>query len=606
MYVEDKGAYWLVGMTSSNRRLLSATQGGPATTLYSRSSLCQDALVMHMPNTMRDCRQACQRSLLTVQQLNLAGTVPDCAFGSSEDFVHAVESQPMLLGNVLFSIPMWPQIILRHSPLHVASGLFNASSRAAGLLLRMAATDNITHTLTFDRTDTGAIRIASTNPRLIPDSIAQSIQTTLNVVEAWVGTFVFDDTKGTHNASARRRASPSRRLLFAEVVASVEKSLAEFDSLRDSYASQITSVFNYRYADVDTEATRAAWLYDMGPDLPSGQERRPPCQLFSDILGVFSTSIGGLQVALRDNSVKATPAPSLREAWKVVTPVANGSAPVTERKAGTFLKTVLDELGLPSLFFYTAFEAIVHSVKRSASCDYMAVQTCSKWRIHLFHGIIIVGVWFAGWFVLCSLLNLGFVAVMTLPAFTVVIMSVCYDYSFTCAPMVPVCLYEDIVAAWRMVLPHQMAVPGALLLDSDTCQHSAQNPTPACIRACSDPPLAFTSWYSPAAWIAVELGAQELPWLTWIPMLDRDAFDIELRLRLSIALDADDDFVTAHRICTVSTLHLLVPFLFAAFMAVVLVRSVLQSLVAIVSSGILTIGMLFASASTDDDPANDD
>ena len=152
-----------------------------------------------------------------------------------------------------------------------------------------------------------------------------------------------------------------------------------------------------------------------------------------------------------------------------------------------------------------------------------------------------------------------------------------------------------------MIMPRQMAVPAPLLLDTPACRGTAHSPTSRCIRSCADPPLAFVSWYSPVAWIAVELGAQDLSWLAWIPMLDRDAFDVELRLRLAIATDVDQDLITAHRICTAASIHLVVPFLFATFMAAAVVKAVLQTLAAIVSSTILTIGMLFASAATEDE-----
>ena len=60
------------------------------------------------------------------------------------------------------------------------------------------------------------------------------------------------------------------------------------------------------------------------------------------------------------------------------------------------------------------------------------------------------------------------------------------------------------------------------------------------------------------------------------------------------------ELIAAHRICTAASLHLLVPLLFAAFMAVVVAKAVLQTLAAIVSSTILTLGMLFASAATEE------
>jgi len=603
MYVEDKNAYWLVGVSSRGRRLLTTNHPPQSPQFEFHSALCLDAAALNMPHTLRQCTRACEHSLTTVRDLELVGTVPDCAFGSLEDFLHAVRVQPMLLGTVMFNVAMWPRMALRHTPLHAVSRLANASGQAMQAILQLAIMDNFSQILHMNRSSSGEIIITSLHHRTVPPALAHALQTSANAFEWWVMTFLEPDATVSVNASVR---TPSRRLLFAEVVASVEQNLREFDSLRASYASQVGNVFSYRYADVDTAETRAAWLYDMGPDKHPAQDWAGSCRIFTDIFALCTTSFSGLKTALENSNMKATPAPSLRAAWKVVTPdLSNSSVSWTSKPRENFVtvwvKRLLGDLSIPPAFFYYAFESVIKTVSTSTECDYLAVQTCSKWRIQLFHGVIITGVWFLGWFVLCNAFNLGFVAVLTMPFFTMVIMSICYGYSWSCVPMIPTCFFEDSTAAWRMILPHQVAVPGVLLLDNARCQDSAENPVPQCIRSCADPPLSFTSWYSPVAWIAVELGAVDLPWLTWIPMVDWDAFDVELRLRLAIAQDLDQDYISAHRICTFASIHLILPVVFILLLALVFFKALLRSLVAIASSMTLTIGMIFASAHTEED-----
>ena len=252
---------------------------------------------------------------------------------------------------------------------------------------------------------------------------------------------------------------------------------------------------------------------------------------------------------------------------------------------------------------YATLDALVRELRDSVKCDYIAVQTCSRWRVHLLHGILIAAAWFAAWGVLCAALGASFLATLTVPLFAVVVMTVCYGYQWSCAPMVPVCFFEDAVAAVRMLLPRQMAVPDALLFDSARCQQEAAAPSAQCIRSCMDAPLDFGSWYAPLAWLAAEAGLVELPWLRWVPMIDADALQLELGMRAAIFAGADNDLKTANRLCTVFSVHLLVPFFLFFMLGFILASAVLRSLAALLSSALLLVGLLFASASTDDDEA---
>lgn len=595
---DAEDAFWLVGVRTPGRRLLWK---GDVPHQASRSPMCRDAELLNMVNTVRACREACARSEVTVKALGLGDTVSGCAFASIEDMVHVLRTQPMVAASILARPQAWPGMLLRHSPLHSLHHVQKAATRALGLLEHMARLDNISHVLTFNRSSSGTVRVRSTNPRLVPGAVAEALQFACNAVEMLMRA----TEAGAAGGAAGGGRGGSRRLLFSEVVASVERALAELDSLRESYSTQIADVFSYRYADVDTEATRAAWLYDMGPDSPAAALRRNPCQLFTDILQLFKTCFGGLEKALRDRSLQSTPAATLSEAWRVSMPPSADDPPPPP--SNSFAAAVVNGIvasfkavGVPPSTVYAVIQAFVREAENSLSCDYLAVQTCSKWRVRLLHGCIVVTVWFAAWFVLCGTLNLGFVSALTLPAFALVLMSLCYGYALSCAPMVPVCFFEDFLFAVRTVMPRQMAVPDSLLRNSVECQKGAASPTVNCIRSCADAPLSFTSWYSPAAWIASEVGLVDVSWLRWVPLIDRDSLELEVRLRASVVEDTDEDLKTANRLCTLFSAHLLIPYLIIAFLAIVFTSALFRSLAAILSSSILTISMLFASASTED------
>ena len=66
-------------------------------------------------------------------------------------------------------------------------------------------------------------------------------------------------------------------------------------------------------------------------------------------------------------------------------------------------------------------------------------------------------------------------------------------------------------------------------------------------------------------------------------------------------MDVDEDLKTANRLCVGFTLHLTLPYLIVALMMVTLLGSILQTMATALSAAILTVAMLFASASTSDE-----
>lgn len=474
MNVVDIDTFWIVGLYASGRRLLEHR-----TTATSRAAVCLDAAAFGMQNTERACAQACVRSRETVADLGLTTEIESCAFASVEDFGYALHTNPLLLATLASRPDTWLVMLVRHSPLH---SFVNSTSRAARVLHRLASIDDLATTLVFNRSEDGAIRVTTTNPRLVPVAAANAIQLVCALAE------LLSKSPMVSPVVAQVTRGPSRRLLFAEVGAAVQNALIELDSLRDSYANQVADIFSYRYADVDTSATRSAWLYDLGPDTAAAF-RASPCKVLSDTLALFRNCFDGLEKSYTAKELQATPAASLADAWAIVTPKPVDS---TAKSQSNFvvagIVAACQALGISPATIYAGMQAVVNELRFSVKCDYIAVQTCSSWRMHIIHGTVIVGVWFAAWFIFCGVLNLSFIATLTLPFFGIVVMIVTYGYSFQCAPMVPVCLFEDMHAALRTIFPRQMALPRVLLLDSAFCQALAESPPAQCIRSCSDPP----------------------------------------------------------------------------------------------------------------------
>lgn len=585
MHVTDLDSFWIVGLSSTGRRLLE--HGTVAT---SRAATCVDAAAFSMRATERACAQACARSRESVAELGLDTDLEPCAFGSLDDLSYALHTHPFLVANVITRPDLWLTMLLRHTPLHL---FVNSTARAVRILHRLAVLDELANTLVFNRSEHGTIRVTTTNPNLVPVAAAEAVQLVCVVIELLA--------KTPDPAPPAISTGPSRRLLFAEVGAAVQNALVELDNLHDSYANQVADIFSYRYADVDTSATRSAWLYDLGPDTAAAF-RASPCKVLSDTLALFRKCFDGLEKSYTAKELQATPAASLADAWALVTPEPVDSPPKSQSNfivAG--IVTTCQAFGISPATIYSAMQAVVNELRFSVKCDYLALQTCSKWRMHILHGTVIVGVWFAAWFVFCGVLNLSFLATLTLPFFGVVVMIVTYGYALQCTPMVPVCLFEDMHDALRTVFPRQMSLPRVLLLDSAFCQALAESPPPQCIRACADPPLAYETWYAPAAWVLAELNVRDTTWLAWLPAVDRDAFTLELRLRAAVLANVDQDLITANRLCALSSTHLLVPYLLVAVLLILFVSAIFRSLAALLTTGLLTISVLVASASTPDE-----
>ena len=600
MRVEDLDTYWVVGVTTSGRRLLGQSAGTkPLST--SRDPVCLDAATFGMVHTAHACAKACTHSRESVKFIGLTAKLEPCAFGSVEDFSYAMRTHPLLVADMISRPDIWLEMLVRHSPLHT---LANSTARAFHVLQRLAVVDDLASVLTFNRSAHGSVRITTTNPKIVPAGAAHAIQVAYALAEM-LASYSVSHLQNTSLPSSTPRA-PSRRLLFAEVGTAIEKALTEFDGLRESYATQVADIFSYRYADVDKSETRQAWLYDLRPNAAAAF-LNSPCQVFTDTLTLVHTSAVGLEKSFTGKELQATPAASLAAAWTLVTP-----KPIENARPRTNSNFIVDSivgacqaLGVSPAMIYAAMQALVNELRFSVRCDYIAMQTCSKWRIHIMHGTIIVGIWFAAWFVFCGVLNLGFVATLTIPLFGIAVMTLSYGYSFQCVPIIPVCLFEDMHAALRVIFPRQMSIPRVLLLDNSACQTMAESPPAQCIRTCAESPLTYNTWYAPAAWVLAELNVDDVQWLAWLPAVDHEAFAIELRLRASVLADIDQELITANRLCALSATHLLVPYLLIAALLFIFVSALFRSLAALLTAGVLTIGALMASASTPDDETND-
>ena len=192
---------------------------------------------------------------------------------------------------------------------------------------------------------------------------------------------------------------------------------------------------------------------------------------------------------------------------------------------------------------------------------------------------------------------MGFVFSMATPIFILVVFGTCYNYYWSCFPMIPVCLVEDIVSGIRSILPREMWVPNALT--QTDCPLHTTRPSPACIKRCSIEPVALTTWMAPVAWWAAELDVSSTAWIRWLPGGNEDQYILEQQLRLSIYDGNDSDLKNANRICTLFTLHMTLPYIFIGVFALLLINVAVGMLNDLFQSWFKTMTFLVASVTTE-------
>ncbi|NBV32053.1 MAG: hypothetical protein EBR93_05915, partial [Bacteroidetes bacterium] len=399
----------------------------------------------------------------------------------------------------------------------------------------------------------------------------------------------------TSEAPGTGMSSHLRRLLFSEVLQNVDASIQELEDLRASYSNQIGDIFNYRYAEASTPQTRAAWLYDSGPDKTIQQS---PCKMIVDLMEIITEAFGMLDIALRSQYAQTQPVPSLGGAIRVIFPKNNietdGDSDTTEKEQDTFswiltqvVRYTFGWMGISPNGVFAGIQSFAQDFKSSFQCDLQAVQTCNQWKVHVIHATIIYGGIFVVLWTLFSSLGMGFVFSLATPILILIVWGTCYKYYWSCIPMIPVCLVEDFISGIRSIFPRELWIPGALTQTG--CTPHSTLPSPACIKRCSSEPVSFNSWMAPVAWWAAELDISSTAWVRWMPGGNEDQYILEQQLRLSIFDSDDEDLKSANRICTLFTLHMTLPYIFVILLTVVLVRVAFNTIIDVVQSWITTM-----------------
>jgi hypothetical protein len=216
-------------------------------------------------------------------------------------------------------------------------------------------------------------------------------------------------------------------------------------------------------------------------------------------------------------------------------------------------------------------------------CDIDSVMFCSRNRYSLLVGALFVAI--SGYVLALLLASVGVPYTWTLFAIIYIplIGYYCMGISPLCAPMVPVCLGDELISLFDLVLPARITLPLALQSTPgciDDPAVSAEN----CVIPCSAYPYEYTDWARPLAWGVCEVGlcpgAHATVRDSW-PYAQEEG---QLLYPLSAALyraeilytQADEDVIAAHRFCALSSAWRALPLALALGAAAYVLPAVLM------------------------------
>ena len=226
---------------------------------------------------------------------------------------------------------------------------------------------------------------------------------------------------------------------------------------------------------------------------------------------------------------------------------------------GRFLFQTLG--GLDSDYIRDIVAAVPNFFQRVTKCDIDTVMQCSAFRYSILTSTIVVGFIFYVAGIIISGIGVPYTWFVIALVYVPSVMFYSMGYSPFCAPMVPTCIGEEIIATFDTLLPMHIQWPHALE-QSANCMDDEKITASECVVSCNTHPFNFRGWSEPVAWAVCELSPQACAavfhWLDTQSFADTDdniLYDIKSALWRSHAIitQADPDTITAYRMCATFT-----------------------------------------------------
>lgn len=190
-------------------------------------------------------------------------------------------------------------------------------------------------------------------------------------------------------------------------------------------------------------------------------------------------------------------------------------------------------------------------------CDFQAVTYCSKHRKDLLASAVLIVLLYLVLFYCANAVGISFVVPVIILAVGFVPLLLWYSYgmAFTCVPMLPTCLLDDVVYTLNILFPFQMSFPEELQTSPDCLGDASQD---SCLRKCSEPPVSFEEWRDTLAF-GLCYTSQSLCISLADLIGDKDALGQKLYSSAGVLMHAKDSRVNALLFCFSVTFVQLIP-----------------------------------------------
>lgn len=578
-------SYLLLGITTNSRRLLMFTDDDEQGASDTKSSFCRDLLASDEQAMFAHSRQDCLKSFLASRETvrRFHSELPHTVFSSAEDMLSALKTHPLAMAQALSNPEFVLAILTKHTPLRYVGTVIKTSGSIAVTLAHIASMESKDLHIEFEH---GWAKVYARDPSIRP--VAESVQHMINLATlASMGPVEFRNLTSIRNLSAVVRSGTelatrhSRRLL--ESVAALTDSSNAFADAHSRYSSEIADVFGYNYVD------KAADYSDFSAWPPRMPETGSKCSIVTNLWSVIYNTVDGWVKGTTSEPTR--PLKSSQIKWPKLK-----RAPPTDRETFTGVTGAIHLVftGFLSLFGTRSSHvddmiySTILSLEESATCDYVAMQTCSRWNLTLMDAGIAVGVLYALFCTVMMAMNLSILIFLTFPVFIILVWTHAYGYSWRCGAIVPTCVFNDMYDTLRQFLPHRFEIPQLLKCAddlSDVCLSSR----------CRE--LGYTSWHSVFATFAADFGVSD--WLVdeieRVTFIDQDKLLDELGKRKEFLQSENPSLHTALRICATFNSYQILPGVLVGIMAL----SLGVSLVRACFSGVLALfDMFFAYIAT--------
>jgi hypothetical protein len=669
------------GRRVSGRRLLGVEAHAEGGGVWSHDPLCRDALQSPLlAQTRSACSEALRRSNHTIAVLGLSRELPPCTLCSLTDVARAAAQNPLGVLNLLVHAPA---VLARHGPFADAAAVFSAI--LDGVQKSASVLEADPRPLIFLGSD-GAPRVGAhiADEGILPAEVVLVIERALRFVSSAA------NRSGAALGRGAPSATPASRhlLFFREIIDKVAEDRSPTAAHPDPLiAAGLAEVFGHRYPGADATETLVRARASAGSASATGSASAPGLwssaksaeaayskqkwplfvrgELFvscAELVELWRIAVrcangtfsGWKTLTTERARLEGVPAARLRDAWPPLMRANTSSfGPPSEALSFTppgldaatlfaarAVAWIFESLGIAPHVAYDLYYSVASVLEDSFVCDYESVQVCSRRRVTLEHGVVIIGVYVLAVYVVLTLFGLGMLVALFAPLFGLGLFYLCYGYAWTCLPMLPVCLLSDVESALAVVLPLSLAVPSALKKNTDDCRgvSSASQeecyellkngfttvfdssvkdyarcyfeqdyPQERCLVSCRESPFSYTSAADVFAWLLVELGdvfvdaARDAAAYVG-PLVDTEAFVQTLNLReAALGRQVGSADVSAHRICALLNIHMLVPYVCIALLVLAYASALVFAVAGSLFPFFMLLSKVFATVSTGDE-----